>query len=110
LNIPSFALFFFFLFEAPVGPSSPIAILLTPFLPPQVPFFKDCQPHFLVAVVKVLMPRIYLPGDYIIVKGQYGKEMYFIRTGDCKVLNNDGGVICTLSDGKSFGEVSPAGC
>jgi hypothetical protein len=42
-------------------------------------------------MVKVLSSRIYLPGDYIIVKGQYGKEMFFIRSGDCKV---DG---CTTS-------------
>jgi hypothetical protein len=72
----------------------------------KVPFFRGCTPHFLVRVVQKLHPQIFMPGDYIIVKGQYGREMYFIRRGECKVLNDDNGVICTLTDGQSFGEVA----
>jgi hypothetical protein len=45
------------------------------------PFFQDCQPHFLVALVQKLFVRIFLPGDYIMVIGQCAQEMYFIRTG-----------------------------
>jgi hypothetical protein len=52
------------------------------------PFFQDCQPHFLVALVQKLHVRIFLPGDYIIVIGQFAQEMYFIRTG--KVLKEYG--------------------
>jgi CRP-like cAMP-binding protein len=60
----------------------------------------------LVAVVQKLVPRIYLPGDYIIVKGQYGKEMYFIRCGECQVISAKDMVICSLFDGNSFGEIA----
>ena len=45
------------------------------------PLFQGCQPHFLVALVQKLFVRIFLPGDYIIVIGQFAQEMYFIRTG-----------------------------
>ena len=72
----------------------------------KVAFFQDCQPHFLVALVKKLVPKIYLPGDYIVVIGQFGLEMYFIRTGGVLVLSGDDTVLAQMGDGQSFGEVA----
>jgi hypothetical protein len=72
----------------------------------KVDFFQDCQPHFLVALVQKLNPKIYLPGDYIALLGQFGREMYFIRTGAVIVLSRDDTVLAQLRDGDSFGEVA----
>jgi hypothetical protein len=35
--------------------------------------FVNCEPHFLVAVVEKLEPRIFLPGDFIILEGEIGR-------------------------------------
>jgi hypothetical protein len=72
----------------------------------KVPFFKGCAPHFLVSIVKLLHPKIFLPGDYIVVKGQHGKEMYFIKNGKCKVVDGSGGSVGELNEGQSFGEMA----
>jgi len=48
----------------------------------------------------VLESVIFLPGDYIIYKGDYGDEMYFIAEGSVYILSQDKQtVITTLGKG-----------
>ena len=55
----------------------------------------------------VLKQTIYLPGDFIILKGDIGEEMYFIAEGSVLILAADKRtVISTLSKGAYFGEMA----
>lgn len=55
----------------------------------------------------VLKSVIFLPGDYIIYKGDVGEEMYFIAEGSVYILSHDKQtVIVTLNKGAYFGEIA----
>jgi CRP-like cAMP-binding protein len=55
----------------------------------------------------VLQSVIYLPGDYIIYKGDSGDEMYFIAEGTVLVLSEDKQTaLSTLGKGCYFGEIA----
>lgn len=55
----------------------------------------------------VLSSVIFLPGDYIIYKGDIGEEMYFIAEGSVFELSEDKQtVISCLSRGAYFGEIA----
>jgi hypothetical protein len=74
----------------------------------KVALFKGCEAGFVVRVVRLFEPRIFLPGDYIIVKGAIGKEMFFLRKGRCSVLASIDGevdVVAEIAEGSSFGYV-----
>jgi hypothetical protein len=47
----------------------------------KVPFFKDCNPGFISALMTYLKPEIYSPADWIMREGDVGHEMYFISQG-----------------------------
>lgn len=49
--------------------------------------------------------EVFLKGEFIVHAGAKGDKMYFIRTGVVEVLNDDGEVATTLSDGAHFGEI-----
>ena len=50
---------------------------------------------------------IYLPGDYIMYKGETGEEMYFIAQGTALALLEDKqSVFQTLKKGDHFGEMA----
>ena len=61
---------------------------------------------FMGEIVRSLRPRIGLPNAYIVKKGEYGTEMYFISRGELNVINDEGKVVATLSDGMFFGEIA----
>jgi len=50
------------------------------------PFFTSGGPNYLLAVVRVLEDRMYLPGDYVARRGEVGDEMFFINRGELCVL------------------------
>ena len=41
----------------------------------QVDFFANCKPDVIIAIVNILIPVIYLPGDYIMLHGEIGREV-----------------------------------
>uniref|UniRef100_K3WXR4 Cyclic nucleotide-binding domain-containing protein n=1 Tax=Globisporangium ultimum (strain ATCC 200006 / CBS 805.95 / DAOM BR144) TaxID=431595 RepID=K3WXR4_GLOUD len=47
----------------------------------RVPFWSDCNPGFMSAVVLNLHPRVYLPDDYVARKGEIGTEFFMIHRG-----------------------------
>lgn len=52
----------------------------------QVPMFAVAPEKFLGAILIRLRPLIALPGSYIIRKGEFGEEMYFISRGEVSVV------------------------
>ena len=89
----------------------------------KVPLFRHCSADFLVALVKTLSHRVYMPGDFIVRYGevreigvglrwrvvtrtvdmlgfrclQFGYEMYFINSGECDIIAKNGCVAACVS-------------
>jgi CRP-like cAMP-binding protein len=51
-----------------------------------VPFFMNINPKIIQDIVVKLQVEVYLPGDFVITKGDFGDTMYFIYTGQCQVM------------------------
>jgi len=62
--------------------------------------------EFMGEIVKSLRPRIGLPNSYIVKKGEYGTEMFFISRGELNVVIDSGIVVSTLKEGMFFGEIA----
>jgi voltage-gated potassium channel len=73
----------------------------------QVPFFKDTDKEFINDIIAHLQPKVFLPDDFIFMKGDIGRCMYFISSGTVDVLSEDKkSVIAELRDGDYFGEIA----
>lgn len=66
---------------------------------------QDCDKTLLSDLILKLKPVIFLPGDFICVKGQVGTEMYIIMHGEVEVVTEEGITLATLGKGKVFGEI-----
>ncbi|CEO99113.1 hypothetical protein PBRA_001018 [Plasmodiophora brassicae] len=51
-----------------------------------VPMFKDLSRNCILSIIKKLRPKIYLPKEFICVKGEKGTEMYFVLRGRVEVI------------------------
>ena len=58
-------------------------------------------PGLIKEIVGRLKPIIYLPGDYICEKGDVGKEMFIITTGQVQVVGGPDDSIVFVSEKKS---------
>ncbi|KAF0692503.1 Aste57867_16425 [Aphanomyces stellatus] len=78
----------------------------------RVPVFQKCSKKVVQDLVMNLELNVYLPGDYIIVKGEVGMHMYFVQNGECEVTKaskttpGDEDVIKRLGQGDYFGEIA----
>jgi voltage-gated potassium channel len=72
----------------------------------KVPFFKDAEEVFIREIIANLKPLIFMPGDFIVRKGEYGDTMYFISSGAVEVLINEDTVVAKLQAGSNFGEMA----
>ena len=72
----------------------------------RAPLFRGGDPLFLSQVGIALRPRAASAGEVIIRKGDVGAEMFLICRGEVEVLDDNGNVKATLSDGDCFGEVA----
>eukprot|EP01059_Diplonema_ambulator_P005515 TRINITY_DN15267_c0_g1_i1.p1 TRINITY_DN15267_c0_g1~~TRINITY_DN15267_c0_g1_i1.p1 ORF type:complete len:566 (+),score=172.75 TRINITY_DN15267_c0_g1_i1:77-1774(+) len=80
----------------------------------KVPLFEGAGEHFFRQLAIVLRPLVCLPNTLVVIKGEMGKEMYFISKGSLDVIIDftyeDGTVgektVCTLREGQHFGEIA----
>ncbi|KAL7056185.1 hypothetical protein AAHC03_020714 [Spirometra sp. Aus1] len=68
-----------------------------------VPFFSFGDENFVSDVLRRLQFEVFQPGDVIIKQGTCGTKMYFVREGTASVIDNNGSVMDTFSDGTYFG-------
>ncbi|XP_028290891.1 cyclic nucleotide-gated cation channel beta-3-like [Gouania willdenowi] len=74
----------------------------------KIDLFKGCDQQMLVDMLLRLKSIIYLPGDFVVKKGDIGKEMYVIKSGAVQVVGGPDNsiVFVTLKAGCVFGEIS----
>ncbi|KAM6900458.1 cyclic nucleotide-gated channel beta-3 [Xenentodon cancila] len=74
----------------------------------KIALFQGCDQQMLVDMLMRLKSIIYLPGDFVVKKGDIGKEMYIIKSGAVQVVGGPDNsiVFVTLKAGCVFGEIS----
>jgi CPA1 family monovalent cation:H+ antiporter len=70
----------------------------------KVPLFAGVTPERRTAIARLLSPRLALPGERIVTKGERGDAMYFIASGAVAVSVGDSEV--RLGSGEFFGEIA----
>jgi Na+:H+ antiporter len=70
----------------------------------RVPLFTGLDASRLAAIARVLRPRLALPGERIVAKGEHGDAMYFIASGAVEVKLDPNPV--RLGSGDFFGEIA----
>jgi monovalent cation:H+ antiporter, CPA1 family len=70
----------------------------------RVPLFAKLSPDKRASIARLLKPRMTLPGDPIVRRGQRGDAMYFIASGAAAVLIP--GKPVELGSGEFFGELA----
>lgn len=69
--------------------------------------FSKTHTDFIRQLLVHMVPEVYLPGQYVIEKGDIDGRMYFVHDGQVKVLDKHGNneiEQCVLNKGTSFGE------
>ena len=70
----------------------------------KVPFLADLSPARIAEIAGMLKPRLAIPGEKVVTKGEVGDVMYFISTGAVEVAIEPAPV--RLGSGDFFGEIS----
>lgn len=72
-----------------------------------VPMFKDVTEPIVEALISSCISRIYLPNEWVILRGERGKGMFFIYRGMFEVIPDIyHPPVAVLTDGQSFGEMA----
>lgn len=69
-----------------------------------VPLFRDLPEKAVTELAELLVPVLFLPGEKIVAKGERGREMYFIASGQVSVHAPNG--LVRLKAGDFFGEMA----
>uniref|UniRef100_A0A7I4YMI1 Cyclic nucleotide-binding domain-containing protein n=1 Tax=Haemonchus contortus TaxID=6289 RepID=A0A7I4YMI1_HAECO len=73
----------------------------------KVELFKQCSAGFLYEVVLRIKQQIYSPNDYLFRAGERAKEMFIVKRGTLRVIDEENAAATmTLTDGSTFGEMS----
>ncbi len=84
-----------------------VALFLNQSIIQKVPIFQGASEEFIKEIILNLKPVVFTPGDYIVVKGEIGYEMYFISKGLVDVVSEDDSLVyATLGTGSFFGEIA----
>ena len=77
-----------------------------PELVARVPIFSGLAPDRLEAIAKLLKPRLVLPGEMIVRRGERGEAMFFVASGAVHVLVPGLDEPVKLGTGDFFGEMA----
>jgi hypothetical protein len=91
--------------DIPRGLSQEILMFLNREVVNRVDLFRGADDLFLRESVQLLRPMVFLPGEYIIRQGEFGDCMYFLTSGEVKVLIGESEV-ARLGPGSPFGETA----
>lgn len=72
----------------------------------KVPFLRDADQGFLSEISPLLKPVRAIPGDFIIIAGEVGRELYMLSEGEIEVISREGNIIRILGAGSFFGEIA----
>jgi len=72
----------------------------------RVPMFEGSGKTMLHAFAMMLKPTVFNAGDEIARYGDEGRELFIIEMGSVDIIDQEGDVVTTLSDGQVFGELS----
>jgi glucose-6-phosphate 1-dehydrogenase len=72
----------------------------------RVPLFKEGDPIVLHNLSMMLKPVVYEPGEFVIRKGEVGRELYFVCRGQAEVIDGNGKHLRNLGEGDFFGEIA----
>ena len=72
----------------------------------RVPMFAGSGKTMLHAFAMMLKPLVFNAGDEIARYGEEGRELFIIEMGSVDIIDQEGEVVTTLSDGQVFGELS----
>ncbi|RLN83140.1 hypothetical protein BBJ28_00006248 [Nothophytophthora sp. Chile5] len=51
----------------------------------RAPIFQNCSAKVVQELVMELELQVFMPGDYVVVRGEVGNDMYFVQNGLCEV-------------------------
>ncbi len=93
--------------ELPLSLRTQIAYHINSEIIEKVPIFQGAGEQLIRDVILNLQATVFLPDDYIVRKGETGREMYFISRGSVRVVSGDEQTTyATLTDGQFFGEIA----
>ncbi|MFA6506038.1 MAG: cyclic nucleotide-binding domain-containing protein [Treponemataceae bacterium] len=93
--------------ELPLSLKTQVSMFLNKDIIEKVPLFKGAGSALIEEIVTNMRAVVYLPGDYIIKKGELGEDMFFISQGSVNVVSEDEKTVyATLGAGSFFGEMA----
>uniref|UniRef100_A0A7S1CN86 Cyclic nucleotide-binding domain-containing protein n=1 Tax=Bicosoecida sp. CB-2014 TaxID=1486930 RepID=A0A7S1CN86_9STRA len=72
----------------------------------KVPFLRDADSGFLSEISPLLKPVRSIPGDFIIIAGEVGREMFMLSEGEVEIISREGNIMRILGAGSFFGEIA----
>ena len=91
--------------DIPRSLSQEILMFLNREVVTRVELFKGADELFIREAVQLLKPRVFLPEEYIIRQNEYGDCMYFLTSGEVRIVVN-GNEVARLGSGSPFGETA----
>ena len=71
----------------------------------RVEMFRGADELFIRELVQLLRPLVFLPDEHVIRQGEFGDCMYFLTSGEVRVIVN-GSEVARLASGSPFGETA----
>lgn len=72
----------------------------------KVPLFQKASPEFRNEMVNYLQIHVFMPGDFIVKKGEPGNSIYFVSRGSVEILDDEMKTLAVIGEGSFFGETS----
>lgn len=67
----------------------------------RAPIFQNCSAKVVQELVMELELQVFMPGDYVVVRGEVGNDMYFVQNGVCEVTKD-----IALQSGRSLSSIA----